>query len=61
MRTSEGGRVAVATIAKGGDHDLVATLQVTNSFVQAQIHQFDASTGSEIVPLPPIASATKTA
>ena len=31
MRTSEGGRVAVATIAKGGDHDLVATLQVTNS------------------------------
>ena len=53
--------MAVATIAKGGDHDLVATLQVTNSFVQAQIHQFDASTGSEIVPLPPIASATKTA
>ena len=44
MRTSEGGRVAVATIAKGGDHDLVATLQVTNSFVQALIHWLDAST-----------------
>ena len=36
MRTSEGGRVAVATIAKGGDHDLVATLQVTISFLSDQ-------------------------
>ena len=29
VRTSEGGRVVVAMIVKGGDVDLVATLQVT--------------------------------
>ena len=38
VRTSEGGRVAVATIAKGGDHDLVATLQVTNIFLSDQFY-----------------------
>ena len=38
VRTSEGGRVAVATIAKGGDHDLVATLQVTKRFLSDQFH-----------------------
>ena len=38
VRTSEGGRVAVATIAKGGDHDLVATLQVTKLFLSDQFH-----------------------
>ena len=31
--------MAVATIAKGGDHDLVATLQVRNMFLSEQLHR----------------------
>jgi len=39
VRTSEGGRVAVATIAKGGDHDLVATLQAARLSLHHPLHQ----------------------
>ena len=63
VRTSEGGRVAVATIAKGGDRDLVATLQVTIIFLSDQLSSelMLPPQGSEIVSPPPIAPATKTA